>query len=99
MHRRHATAKPLQTMDLLQNGGRKKTGNGTQSRIALTYSGPVFRTAKPRPAVGALPAGGCGFDEVPMCFEKSGTGIEREPDAESLLAGGAFGSPQLLRNL
>jgi len=55
MHRRHATAKPLQTMDLLQNGGRKKPGNGTPSPIALTYSGPVFRTAKPRPAVGALP--------------------------------------------
>jgi len=55
MHRPHATAKLLQSMGLLQNGGRKKTATAPPSPIALTYSGPVFRTAKPRPAVGALP--------------------------------------------
>src|SRR5262249_12431198 len=33
------------------------------------------------------------------CALKSGTRVEREPDAESLLPSGAFGSPQLLRNL
>src|SRR6516162_11873675 len=54
MHRPHATAKPLQSMGLLQNGGRKKTATAPPSPIALTYSGPVFRTAKPRPAVGAF---------------------------------------------
>jgi len=45
------------------------------------------------------PAGRYGFDELAMCSEKLGTGVEREPDAESLLARRAFGSPQLLRDL
>ena len=100
MHRPHATAKLLQSMGLLQNGGRKKTATAPPSPIALTLFRLGFQNGKATAGGrGFSPAGGCGFDEVPMCSEKSGTGVEREPDAESLLAGGAFGSPQLLRNL
>src|SRR6516164_6544756 len=99
MHRPHATAKPLQSMGLLQMAA-AKNGNGTPVADCFDLFRPGFQNGKATAGGrGFRPAGGCGFDEVPMCSENSGTGVEREPDAESLLAGGAFGSPQLLRNL
>jgi hypothetical protein len=65
----------LQSKDLFSNLGRKKKAIGALAPIAVGLFGR-FRTAKPSPAVGVHPAGGCGFDAVPMCSEKSGTGVE-----------------------
>src|SRR6516162_5852413 len=99
MHRPHATAKLLQSMGLLQMAAAKKRQRQPRRRCFDLFR-PGFQNGKATAGGrGFCPAGGCAFDEVPMCSKKSGTGVEREPDAESLLAGGAFGSPQLLRNL
>jgi hypothetical protein len=66
MHRRHAGAKPLQSMDFTKSPQIKR--QGARHRLLWLikpgFQNGVFRTAKPRPAVGgfARPAA-AGFDE------------------------------------
>src|SRR5215471_5594666 len=95
--RERTAAKPLQFKDLFPNSHATKRQSALRRHCCRSTQPLLERSRGWR--LSLCPTGRCGFDEVPMCSEKSGTGVEREPDAESLLAGGAFGSPQLLRNL
>jgi hypothetical protein len=87
---------------IAKSQGAKATIGAGERRLLQVVTQPMRPLSENETAVDLKVSsltGRRGFDVVSMCSEKSGTGVEREPDAESLLARGAFGSPQLLRNL
>ena len=81
-----------------QTAATKQGDRRSGRRIAVGPAPYLDCRSRGRPGASA-PAGRYGCDELAMCSEKLGTGVEREPDAESLLTRRAFGSPQLLRDL